>query len=126
MKKTLLFLITLTLFFTSYAYCQDKATRFCQIDFSLRGKKHKITIDYGAKNSYTPFKDTAENRQLDGMVEMTSIVEVLNTMDSLGWDLINTIPNEDGYPQSTVSYTFLFKKAFLKSDLMFPKTAASK
>jgi hypothetical protein len=126
MKKALLLLIIATLFFTTHAYCQDKATRFCQIDFSLRGRKHKIKIDYGAKDGYSPFKDTVENRQLEGIGEMTTIVEVLNTMDLLGWSLIDTIANEEGAPPSTTFYTFIFKKAFLKSDLSIPKTTSSK
>jgi len=93
---------------------------------NFHGRKHKIKIDYGAKEGYSPFKDTAENKQLDGIGEMTTIVEVLNTMDQLGWNLIDTIANEEGAPPTTMSYTFIFKKAFLNSDLSFPKTASSK
>lgn len=118
MKKIFFLIIIAVVFLINDSYSQERIMRYCLIDFSFRGiKKRRINIDYGISNDSSPFKDSTENRLLEGVREKTTIIEVLNTMESLGWNLINTVANEGGAPSATISYTFIFKKPFLKTAL---------
>ncbi len=76
------------------------------------------TILIGDQQAYFNLKDTAELANLKRVTELGNIADILNRMNSLGWNLVAVTPL--GYVST---FTYTFRKEYDISD--FKKTEAN-
>jgi hypothetical protein len=112
MKKNILLSLFLTGASLSPCLAQEKTERYCEV-ISYPGllKNEKIKVDFGEKSAFSAFRDTAMVSRLLKVQESKSPVDILNYMGSLGWELVNVVPNLDEH-STTNGYAFFFKKSF--------------
>ena len=117
MKKLITTLLLLFMTLVAMAQSAEKITRYCSVfaQGKLMSKKFNIRLDFGEEENFTKFKEPNTKSLLYQVEEYANVVDALNFMNIMGWQLVNTTGmNASG---STVGYNFFFKKDFDKAAL---------
>ncbi|MER3472191.1 MAG: hypothetical protein C4330_12970, partial [Chitinophagaceae bacterium] len=80
----------------------------------LLSKKVTIDIDYGEERSI--WKDYRIKTDEGKLKKFNTVVDALNYMGKEGWSLVNAFPYTSGSGNTEV-YHYVFKKAFLRTEI---------
>lgn len=113
MKK--LFLLALFIACAGMAKAQ-KVEQYCEMVAmqKLLSRKVTIDIDYGEERKLFSFKDTRVKDDLGKVKSFNSVVDALNYLGRIGWQLVNAFPVAES---SGVVYHYIFKRQFDQSEL---------
>jgi len=116
MKNILIVIIISLSSFNSFAQRDTtRAEQYAEVVATPRLLSSKVTIDidYGEERSI--WKDNRLKTDEGRLKKFNSVVDALNYMGRDGWTLVNAFPFSTGNSQV---YHYVFKKAFLKSELL--------
>jgi hypothetical protein len=115
MKKKVLVVITVFILSVGLVSAQNKITKYCMVNV---GPENKWTtrliarLSLGEKEFYA-LKDPSELKSLSDVNHLTTAVDVLNYMSSLGWTPINIY---SGIGPFYLGATIYFSKIYDKSE----------
>jgi len=116
MKKNLLILLFILCAFITKA---QKVEQYCEMTAmqKLLSRKVTIDIDYGEERKLFSFKDTRVKDELGKVKSFNSVVDALNYLGRIGWQLVNAFPVVESTSSTGVVYHYVFKRQFDKSEL---------
>jgi|SRR5579875_2228437 len=97
----------------------QKVDQYCEMVAmqKLLSRKVTIDIDNGEDRKLFSFKDTRVRDELGKVKSFNSVVDALNYLGRLGWQLVNAFPVSDGTSSTGMTYHYIFKRQFDKSEL---------
>jgi len=116
MKKiSVLFLLTICTFMAK----AQKIEQYCEMVAmqKLLSRKVTIDIDFGEERKLFSFKDTRVRDDLGKVKSFNSVVDALNYLGRIGWQLVNAFPVADNTSSTGTVYHYVFKREFDKSEL---------
>ena len=97
----------------------QKIEQYCEMVAmqKLLSRKVTIDIDYGEERKLFSFKDTRVRDDLGKVKSFNSVVDAMNYLGRIGWQLVNAFPVADNTSSTGMVYHYVFKRAFDPSEL---------
>lgn len=93
-----------------------KIEQYCTVVATPRLLSSRVTIDidYGERRSI--WKDNRLKDEGGKVIKFNTVVDALNYMGENGWQLVNAFPVTTG--NNTFTYHYVFRKQFLRSEVL--------